>query len=535
MNYPIDAQNRIGNASKYVTGLLLGLTVLLGAMLRFYGIGESGYWYDEVIMVHVAQQDLSALVEDFPAMRPPLYVVLAHFWVEFLGTGEAATRSLSALIGVASIVFLYLLGREMFDRRVGIISAFLMSISEFQIWYSQDFRYYPLMVLMTLLSFLFYVRALKGGRRLDWGLYSIASILLFYTHYLGLLVIVAQGLYFVLRWSRQRRDLVPWLIAQAVILVSVGASVLSFLPSTVTGTVEPMKETVAPSLWSPLVTAAKFIFSGRYDLSQTALAIIITVAIAYLAITITLFAVRRGPRQWLMSAAQLRNRVSVRISRDNNRLILLLCWFLCPLILLFLVSVIFGPIYRHKYVIGAAPALYLLLAYGIITIRRVVPEIAVLGLIVILTLPGLQRYYATEPQEQWREVAAYIQERSNTNDVIIFPIFDHLEQPRGFPLPSLHLTFDWYYQGDLATCDATLQFVEQNARVFYALTRCLAGHEDAWLIMYDTPDAFHEMLRQPGTLQGATRSLILVDTAEFTEIAVYRVRLEDQTARQVGR
>jgi mannosyltransferase len=536
MNLPIDSHYRNAAASKYSAAILLSLTILLGALLRFHTLGENGYWYDEVIMIHVAQQDLSVLFEDFPGGRPPLYVVFAHAWVEIFGTSEQATRSLSAILGVASIGLLYVVGRELFDRRVAIISSFFMAISEFQIWYSQDFRYYPLMVLLTLLSFLFYVRALKSGKRIDWGLYVVASILLFYTHYLGILLLAAQGLYFAVRWIRTRRDLVPWLFAQMVIAVGVGATIISYLPSTVSGTVEPMKEMLAPSPWEPLVTAAKFLLSGRYDLSGAVMSLIIIGGLIYLVASVGIFARNQGRKEWLLAVGKLRSHVPVRISQERDRLILLLCWLVCPLILLYLISVVFGPVYRHKYVIGAAPALYLLLAFGITTIRRAVPEVAVLGLIVILTLPGLQRYYATDAHEQWREAASYVQEQSSANDVIVFPFFDRLEQPTGFVLPSLHLTFDWYYQGDLPTCDADLQFAGQNEQVFEILTTCLASHENGWLIMYDTPDRFHALLRQPGALQDTTgaRSIRLVDTIEFTDISVYQVKLEDEPGRQVG-
>jgi mannosyltransferase len=536
MNLPFESHQKNAAASKYSAAILLSLTILLGAFLRFHTLGENGYWYDEVIMVHVAQQDLSVLIDDFPGGRPPLYVVFAHFWVQTFGTNEQATRSLSAILGVISIGLLYIVGRELFDRRVAIISALFMAISEFQIWYSQDFRYYPLMVMLTLLSFLFYVRALKNGKRMDWALYVVASILLFYTHYLGILLIAAQGLYFAVRWVRTRSDLVPWLLSQMAIAVGVGPSIVSYLPRTVAGTVEPMKETLAPTLSDPLVTAAKFLLSGRYDLSGAVMSLIIISGLIYLIASVGIFARNQGQQEWLRSVSQLRSYVPARIRQERERLILLLCWLVCPLILLYLISVVFGPVYRHKYVIGAAPALYLLVAFGITTIRRAVPEVAILGLIVILTLPGLQRYYATDAHEQWREVSSYVQENGRANDVIIFPIFDRLEQPTGFPQPSLHLTFDWYYQGELPTCDANLQFVRQDAQVFATLTACLAAHGNGWLIMYDTPEPFHDLLRQPGALQDASgaRSITLVDRAEFTEISVYRVRLEDQSARQVG-
>lgn len=131
---------------------LLVFIILLAAALRFYDLGGESYWYDEVIMLRVAQDNILTIIE---GGRPPIYIILAHFWIKLFGTEEVATRSLSAIFGVASIPLIYLIGKELFDRKVGLISAFLMAISQFQIYYSQDIRYYSLFVLMTLVSYYF--------------------------------------------------------------------------------------------------------------------------------------------------------------------------------------------------------------------------------------------------------------------------------------------------------------------------------------------------------------------------------------------
>jgi uncharacterized membrane protein len=157
---------------------LLGVIILLGAFLRFYDLGSESYWNDEVIMVHVAQEDLWSILQ---GGRPPLYIVFAHFWIKIFGSAEEATRSLSAVAGVISIPLMYSLGRQLFDERVGIVSAFLVAISQFQIYFSQDFRYYSFFMLFTLCSFYFYILFLKRGNTPYLSLYVIFSIFIF-TH-----------------------------------------------------------------------------------------------------------------------------------------------------------------------------------------------------------------------------------------------------------------------------------------------------------------------------------------------------------------
>ena len=45
--------------------------------------------------------------------NPPLYYVLAWGWAKAFGTGEAGLRSLSALLGAATVPVGFLIGRQL--------------------------------------------------------------------------------------------------------------------------------------------------------------------------------------------------------------------------------------------------------------------------------------------------------------------------------------------------------------------------------------------------------------------------------------
>lgn len=57
--------------------------------------------------------------------RPPLYLVLAHFWIELLGTSEAATRMLSVFSGLGSIYLIYTIGKSLFNEKAGLLAPSL--------------------------------------------------------------------------------------------------------------------------------------------------------------------------------------------------------------------------------------------------------------------------------------------------------------------------------------------------------------------------------------------------------------------------
>src|SRR5919198_6581915 len=105
-------------------GLLIALT-LAGAALRFATLDLQGFWYDEAVTVGLVRHDLWGMLDRIPGSEstPPLYYVIAWLWTRAFGTGEVGIRSLSALLGVATILVAYLLGRRLVSHRAGVAVA----------------------------------------------------------------------------------------------------------------------------------------------------------------------------------------------------------------------------------------------------------------------------------------------------------------------------------------------------------------------------------------------------------------------------
>ncbi len=81
------------------------ILVALAAVVRFATLGVPSYWFDESLTVNETRQ---GLFDMFRAIRgvevnPPLYFVVAWAWQRVLGDGEIALRSLSALLGTATV------------------------------------------------------------------------------------------------------------------------------------------------------------------------------------------------------------------------------------------------------------------------------------------------------------------------------------------------------------------------------------------------------------------------------------------------
>ncbi|HKP91093.1 MAG TPA: glycosyltransferase family 39 protein, partial [Thermoleophilaceae bacterium] len=184
--------------------LLLIAVVVAGAALRFATLDVQSFWIDEGYTVRLLRMDLGGLLDGIPRTEgtPPLYYVLAWLWTRPFGTGEVGVRSLSALLGTATIPVAYAVGRRLVSVRAGLIVAALAASSPLLVWYAQEARSYALLILLSVLATLYFLRALEGDGYAAWGLASAAALA---THYYALFFVAPQALWLLLRSPDRRR------------------------------------------------------------------------------------------------------------------------------------------------------------------------------------------------------------------------------------------------------------------------------------------------------------------------------------------
>src|SRR5437016_4638260 len=142
----------------------LTLIVLLGAVLRFYGLDREPLWSDEAATLRYAEMPQAWLWHDSFDTSPPLYYSLQRIWLVF-GRSEAALRSLPAVIGTATIPLVYLLGRTLAGQCAGLVSALLLATSAVHVQFSQEVRAYTLLMVAATLAVWGLVRLLDEPPR----------------------------------------------------------------------------------------------------------------------------------------------------------------------------------------------------------------------------------------------------------------------------------------------------------------------------------------------------------------------------------
>jgi uncharacterized membrane protein len=190
---------------------VLALTIV-GLGLRL--IVTRSIWLDEAISIAQAQLPFHEMMARLTGdVHPPLHHAVLWLTVRLLGTGELAVRLPSIIAGTLLIPTLYGAGRDLYDRRVGLVAAMFGTVAPIAIWYSQEARMYSIFMLFSLIAVWAQVRVLRSGRPGAWIVYSIATAALVWTQYFALLQVAVQQAAFAVSFWRRRRA--RWRLALA--------------------------------------------------------------------------------------------------------------------------------------------------------------------------------------------------------------------------------------------------------------------------------------------------------------------------------
>ncbi|HET9015364.1 MAG TPA: glycosyltransferase family 39 protein [Thermomicrobiaceae bacterium] len=390
------------------TYVLLAAFCLFGGWLRLTALNRQSLWFDEADIVVRAQQSLGAVLYTFiqPGQNGPLYNLMLHFWLLIVGgVSEAKVRFPSAVAGVLTIPVMYLVGERTLGRRVGLLAAGLMAISPYDDWYSQDAKMYAIAVLLTLLSTLLFIEALRRNRRAWWAGYVVVTTLCFYLHVTTVLVFVAQCAWFLLTWKRWEGRHRAWLI-------SVGFLTVPYLPIAAWAGRVVLGQAI---MWQPKVTlwqmvqieATKFAVN-RADLTTQARATWLYGALAAVGL-VGVGALGWGDRQGTRSL-------------DRRWMLLFGSLVVLP-VLIFYVLTFRQPLFDGRYLIMALPAYLLLVAAGVRVLERKAWPLALvaMGLLIILAwipLRDVNRSSAAQ-KEDWRAAYHTIVARAQPNDLVL--------------------------------------------------------------------------------------------------------------------
>ncbi|MBX3001859.1 MAG: glycosyltransferase family 39 protein [Caldilineaceae bacterium] len=155
-------------ADRRILYALIALITMTAGVLRFYKLGAWSFWGDEMLTVIDVPDGFN-----FSWIRQSLAISLIQIAINGLGTSEWSARLIPALIGMASVPLLYYPTRRIFGRPVALAAILFLALSPWHLYWSQNARFYTLLLLFYTLALLtFYI-----GLEEDRPLYLVASLI----------------------------------------------------------------------------------------------------------------------------------------------------------------------------------------------------------------------------------------------------------------------------------------------------------------------------------------------------------------------
>jgi uncharacterized membrane protein len=387
------------------------LLTLGAAYLRFLNLGVKSFWGDEAYSIALVQfkwVDFRQTVVGSEA-NMALYYVLLRFWSQISDT-PSFVRALSALAGAATVPAIYFAGKTLFSRRVGIISALLLTVNAFHIYCSQEARSYSLLMLLVTCSSLSFARIVKCGERTSGVWYILTSGAAMYAHFFAALVLVAQVASWILL-PHQFRTRIQ--LRNMVVVAALGFPLLLFIMSQGTYHLFWVRHSTAKDVYH-LFTS----FSGSG----------LKFGLFVLAITL-------ASREWW------------RHQRHDGYLggwpfVFVALWLLLPVLITLIVSH-WIPAFIARYLLVCLPAALLLFGQGLAQVRPNWLAVAVLAVMVCASLIAVRSYYRKPGKEDWKHAISYLAENARSGDEVILENeycgrpFDYSLRMSGVQLPKM--------------------------------------------------------------------------------------------------
>jgi len=387
---------------------MIFVVLFFALVIRLIFINQS-LWLDEAIQILAVRNfSYQSLIVQYSIgdFHPPLYHLILKFWTSIFGFSEINTRLLSVLFGVGTVWVVYLIGKQLAGKTLGILSALFLAVAPLHIYYSQEARMYAAAAFFVSLSVFTFLRLIKNGSFFNWSFFFISSLLFFYTDYLPWLMVIPFNLWVF--WQRKNLGkswVIRWLVIQLGLLVFL----LPWFPFLARQLAVGHAASQAAPLWGQTVggftfkalplTFAKFIF-GRISFDNKVIyGLVFLLSFSFFTLLI------------------LKN--FTKLSKER---VLLFLWLILPIILGWILS-LFLPVYSYFRFLFVLPAMYILIAWGVELFKPSKTKIKIIIAVLIFSLAS-QIYFWLSPRfhrEDWRGAVSWIEEKAgDTNSGTVF-------------------------------------------------------------------------------------------------------------------
>jgi 4-amino-4-deoxy-L-arabinose transferase-like glycosyltransferase len=212
LNKTVGISENQSNNKKWIwleAGIFL---VILGiaAFMRLYRLNQIpfGLWYDEAdnglsaFSIFIQSEYLPVFVKS--TNLPAHFLYLIAFFYKIFGVSVLAIRAVSVVFGMATVSASFFLGSELFDRRLGLVFAFFIAVSRWDVNWSRIGMHGVTVPFFEIFSTLMVLLALRKQNLMYYTMagLSLGLGLCFYTPLYAFPIVI--GVFLLFLWLNKR-------------------------------------------------------------------------------------------------------------------------------------------------------------------------------------------------------------------------------------------------------------------------------------------------------------------------------------------
>lgn len=390
------------------------LILLAASFLRIYHADFQSIWDDEIVTIRetnpfISFKDAKAIFYEYDNM-PPLYFIVLRCLFTVFGYSTLVLRLFSAVLGILGIYGIYLLGKELINKKTGLYAALILSVNYFNIYYSQEGRPYTFLVLFTVLSFYRLVRFINVPTIANALLYALFTVLMLYGQYFSIFTFAGQCLillYFLVTKEKQNRMRFFWLTLSAGVTMAI-----LFLPAMP----QLIKNSAIKSSWIPAPTIDLFtsMLSEFFGKSELIMAFIYLMLLVFF---IKLFDEKKeeGP-----------------LNQKQNPLVfsafIIIPWIVVTMLLPLIRSYLVLPMIVNRYFNHVIPAIIILISIGFYKIQHAGLRNFLLAVFIVFSLTDvfiIKNYYKEVTKAEYNLASDFVIKNRKNNDKVVSRIGWH--------------------------------------------------------------------------------------------------------------
>ena len=308
---------------------------------------------------------------------PPLWNTFEWLMFRVFGTGEVVIRSLSFAFFLIAVFFAYKIASHFWDKKAGLLAAALTFLNPFFFIYAFEGRMYSILAAGVTASMYFFIRR-------NWPGYIIATLAALYSHHFAIFALFVQGLWFLYEIVFGKKKIAVSMF-KSFLAVGVG-----YIPWLV-----------------PLYNQTKMVQTGFW-LARPTLTDLRNVFFDLLG---------EGIKHKFAETARILVLIGLGLSlltKNIKNFLFLASWFLVPVLLTWLISQGFTPVFYNRYLLYTiVPAMIILASVRIKFARLLIAA-------VIILFGIIDWNYFTHPAKiPFKDLAGYVSETKLPGDYLI--------------------------------------------------------------------------------------------------------------------